>query len=74
MINTIHSTWDLGRPGKRLLENLLEEQKNLVLANGSSAPQKLEEIKQELHEEYDLTKDQIDNLLNLQTELTRLSN
>src|SRR5205823_1999764 len=38
LISTIHSTCDLGKPGKRLLEKLLDLQKNLVLANSSSTP------------------------------------
>ncbi|EXX54862.1 hypothetical protein RirG_230650 [Rhizophagus irregularis DAOM 197198w] len=71
-INTISIKSELGKKGKRLLDNLLEEQIKIVLTNDNFSSEKLEKVKLKLSEEEELTNEEIQNILNKQTEVTWL--
>jgi hypothetical protein len=72
IINTVTIRSEIGKKGKRLLDNLLEEQIKIVITDDSFSSEKLEKIKLKLSEEEELTKEEIQNILIKQTEITWL--
>src|ERR1043165_3843326 len=68
--NIIIENDELGKKGKNLLKDLLEEQRNIILNNGDSTSEKLEEIKQNLSEGLD--KEVIQTLLSKRINVTQL--
>ncbi|CAB4388412.1 unnamed protein product [Rhizophagus irregularis] len=71
LINKIDEKHDLGKRGKRLIDNILKNQENVILTNDNSVSEE-EKIRRKLIEEHELTEEEIRNILYKQTEKIKL--
>ncbi|CAB4415500.1 unnamed protein product [Rhizophagus irregularis] len=72
LVNKIDKEYDLGRKGKSLVDNILEQQRNIILTNGDSVSEELGKIKGKLIDVYELTEEKVRDILDKQTEKTKL--
>lgn len=64
---------DIGKRGKLLVDNMLEKHKNFILGDNDSAPKELGKINQKLIEDYELTNEEINEILNAHEEVIRFN-
>ncbi|PKK61805.1 hypothetical protein RhiirC2_813927 [Rhizophagus irregularis] len=72
LVNKIDKEYDLGRKGKSLVDNILEQQRNIILTNGDSVSEELGTIKGKLNDVYELTEEKVRDILDKQAEKTKL--
>ncbi|CAB4388410.1 unnamed protein product [Rhizophagus irregularis] len=72
LVNNAVRNHDLGRKGMFLVDNILVQQRNIILTNSNSVSEELVKIKGKLIDLYDFTEETIHSILYKQAEKTKL--
>ncbi|CAB4445521.1 unnamed protein product [Rhizophagus irregularis] len=72
LVNNVGKKHEIGKKGRTFMDNILEKQGNVTQTNENSASEELERIKRKLIDDYELTEEEIQDILHKQAEKTKL--
>ncbi|PKY59705.1 hypothetical protein RhiirA4_550447, partial [Rhizophagus irregularis] len=72
LVNNVSKKHDLGKKGRTFVDNILEKQRNVIQTNENSASEELEKIRRKLIDDYEITEEEIRDILHKQAEKAKL--